>query len=113
MFETSLRSDGQRRLAEIGNADLVVGIPSYKNAETIGRVIDRAAEGMLTHFPSMRPVIAIVDGGSSDETVPIASNRALPPPLRRLVTTYQGIQGKGSAVRAIFEITRTLGAKAC
>lgn len=113
MFETSLRSEGQRRLAEIGNADLVVGIPSYKNAETIGRVIDRAAEGMLAHFPSMRPVIAVVDGGSSDETMLLASSRPLPPPVRRLVTTYQGIQGKGSAVRAIFEITRTLGAKAC
>ncbi|HEX7588275.1 MAG TPA: glycosyltransferase [Anaerolineae bacterium] len=113
MFETSLRSEGQRRLTEIGTADLLVGIPSYKNAETIGLVVDRAADGMQEYFGSLRPVIAVVDGGSSDETVQIASNRRLPPPVRRIVTTYQGIQGKGSAVRAIFEMSRVLGAKVC
>jgi glycosyltransferase involved in cell wall biosynthesis len=113
MFETSLRSEGQRRLSEIGSAGLLVGIPSYKNAQTIGAVVDRAAEGLQAHYPSLRPVIAVVDGGSSDETVSIAMNRRLPPPVRRIVTTYQGIQGKGSAVRAIFEMARELGAQAC
>lgn len=113
MFETSLRSEGQRRLSEIGSADIVVGIPSYKNAQTIGAVVDRAAQGLFEHYASLRPVIAVVDGGSSDETVSFALNRPLPPPVRRLVTTYQGIQGKGSAVRAIFEMVRELDAKAC
>ena len=113
MFETSLRSEGQRRLSEIGSADIIVGIPSYKNAQTIGTVVDRAAQGLFEHYASLRPVIAVVDGGSSDETVSFALNRPLPPPVRRLVTTYQGIQGKGSAVRAIFEMVRELDAKAC
>ena len=113
MFETSLRTDGQRRLSEIGVADLLVGIPSYKNAHTIGHVVETAGDGMLAHFPNMRPVIAVVDGGSSDETVHVAANRPLPPTVRRIITTYQGIQGKGSAVRAIFEIARVLGVKAC
>jgi len=113
MFETSLRNEGQRRLAELGKAELLVGIPSYKNAQTIGLVVDRAAEGMQLHYAALHPVLAVVDGGSSDETVSIAANRPLPPPVRRVVTTYQGIQGKGSAVRAIFEIARMLGAKVC
>ncbi|MBI4790429.1 MAG: glycosyltransferase [Chloroflexi bacterium] len=113
MFETSLRTDGQRRLSEIGVADLLVGIPSYKNAHTIGHVVEAAGDGLLAHFPNLRPVIAVVDGGSSDETVHIAANRPLPPTVRRIITTYQGIQGKGSAVRAIFEIARVLGVKAC
>ncbi len=113
MFETSLRMDGQRRLSEIGVADLLVGIPSYKNAHTIGYVVETAGDGMLAHFPNLRPVIAVVDGGSSDETVHVAANRPLPPTVRRIITTYQGIQGKGSAVRAIFEIARVLGVKVC
>jgi hypothetical protein len=54
MFETSLRMDGQRRLSEIGVADLLVGIPSYKNAETIGHVVETAGDGMLMHFPNLR-----------------------------------------------------------
>lgn len=113
MFETSLRTDGQRRLSEVGVADLLVGIPSYKNAHTIGHVVETAGDGVLAHFPNLRPVIAVVDGGSSDETVHVASSRPLPPTVRRVVTTYQGIQGKGSAVRAIFEMARVLGVKAC
>ncbi len=113
MFETSLRLDGQRRLMEVGSADLLIGIPSYKNEQTIGQVIDTAADGVKAHYSDLRSVIAVVDGGSSDETVRVASNRELPPPVRRIVTTYQGIQGKGSAVRAIFEIARTLNVKAC
>jgi glycosyltransferase involved in cell wall biosynthesis len=112
-FETSLRHEGQRRLSEIGGADLVVGIPSYKNAQTIGTVVERAADGLRAFFPSLRTVIIVVDGGSSDETVHVAMNRPVPPTVKRFATTYQGIQGKGSAVRAIFEMTRTLGAKAC
>jgi glycosyltransferase involved in cell wall biosynthesis len=113
MLETALRASGQRRLGELGNADLLIGIPSYKNAATIGTVMEVAAKGAQMYFPMLRSVIAVVDGGSSDETVPIASTIALPPAIRRIVTTYQGIQGKGSAVRAIFEIARTIGARAC
>ncbi|MBI5302238.1 MAG: glycosyltransferase [Chloroflexi bacterium] len=113
MYETSLRTDGQRRLAEIGSADIVVGIPSYKNANTIGLVMERAAEGLVTFYPTLRPVIGVVDGGSSDETPHIAAAQVLPVAVRRIVTTYQGIQGKGSAVRAIFEMTRALKAQVC
>jgi hypothetical protein len=113
MFETSLRTDGQRRLAEVGSADLLIGIPSYKNEQTIAHVLEAAAHGAETHYPNLRSALAVVDGGSSDETVRIALNLALPPAIRRVVTTYQGIQGKGSAVRAIFEIARAVGAKAC
>ena len=39
------RPEGQRRLSEIGSADLLVGIPSYKNEQTIGQVIDTVAAG--------------------------------------------------------------------
>ncbi len=113
MFETSLRPEGQRRLAEIGSADLLIGIPSYKNEQTIGHVIDVAAAGLCNHFPNFKSAIAVIDGGSSDETVHIAATRVLPTPVKRIVTAYQGIQGKGSAVRAIFEIARAIHAKAC
>ncbi len=113
MFETSLRADGQRRLAEIGSADLLIGIPSYKNAQTIGQVVETVALGAHTHYTALRPVIAVVDGGSSDETIHLANTHSIPPTVRRIATTYQGIQGKGSAVRAIFEIARALNVKAC
>ena len=98
MLETSLRANGQRRLAEIGVADILIGIPSYKNAPTIGCVMDTAAKGAQTHFPLLRSVIAVVDGGSSDDTVPIASTlrpAARDPPDRHDVSrdSRQGERG--------------------
>ncbi|MGB8645266.1 MAG: glycosyltransferase family 2 protein [Anaerolineae bacterium] len=111
MFETVLRGEGQRRLAEIGAADIVIGIPTYKNARTIATIGRTAADALARYFPRWRGVIAIVDGGSSDDTVAMASDFALPAGIRRIVTTYQGMQGKGSAVRAIFEMARSLHAQ--
>jgi hypothetical protein len=108
MFESVLRGEGQRRLAEIGAADILIGIPAYKNAHTIAFVARTAAEGLARHFPRARGAVAIVDGGSTDETIAIASSMELPTGVGRIVTTYQGMQGKGSAVRAVFEMGRWL-----
>lgn len=113
MFDSSLRPDGHRRLAQLGAADILIGIPTYKNAATIAQVMKNAAQGAQMYLPSLRSAIAVVDGGSADETVSIASTVVLPPAIRRIITTYQGIQGKGSAVRAIFEIARGIGARVC
>ena len=92
-------------------ADIVVGIPSFRNAATIGHVTKAAAEGLRRNFPNMRAVIVNADGGSEDGTrdrvrasadgVPIVTGR------------YQGRSGKGSAFRAIFEAVTLLGARAC
>src|SRR5437870_2140358 len=92
-------------------ADIVVGIPSFRNAATIGHVTEAAAEGLRRNFPTMRAVIVNADGGSEDGTrdrvrasadgVPIVTGR------------YQGKSGKGSAFRAIFEAVTLLDAKAC
>ena len=112
MLETSFRMDAQRRLAEVGSADIVVGIPTYKNARTIGAVMRIAAEGLARDFGGLKPVITIVDGGSPDDTLAVANQTALVPRVKRLVMPYQGVQGKGSAVRAVFEMARVMRARA-
>lgn len=112
MLETSFRVDAQRRLAEIGSADILVGIPTYKNARTIAPVMRTVAEGLARDFRDLKPVIAVVDGGSPDDTVAVASQLQLPGPVRRLVMPYNGVQGKGSAVRAVFEMARVMHARA-
>lgn len=112
MFESPLRTDVQRRLAEVGSADVVVGIPTYKNARTLAPVLRAVSDGLAQAYPNLRGLAAIVDGGSPDETLAIANQTPLPSNVRRLVTSYQGLQGKGSAVRAIFEIARQTRARA-
>ncbi len=112
------------RLREIGRADLLVGIPSYNNARTIGHVARAAAAGLAKHFPDERAVIVNSDGGSTDGTpevvaaVESAAPRAIlvRHPLsvvHRILTPYHGVPGKGSAFRTIFAIARRLGVRAC
>ena len=95
MIETSLRLDAQRRLADVGTADVVVGIPTYKHARTIARVMRTVAEGLAHDFHGLKTVITVVDGGSPDDTLAVANQVPVPSSVKRLVTSYQGVQGKG------------------
>src|SRR5256885_5717088 len=92
-------------------ADLVVGIPSLRNATTSGHVTGPAAEGLRRNFPEMRAVIVNADGGSNDG--PSDRVRASGDGVPTIAGRYQGKSGKGSAFRAIFEAVTLLDAKAC
>ena len=92
-------------------ADIVVGIPSFRNAATIGHVTQAAAEGLRRNFPDMRAVIVNADGGSEDGTRDRVRASADGVPI--VTGKYQGRSGKGSAFRAIFEAVTLLGARGC
>lgn len=111
--ESALRPDALKRVRAIGQADLVIGIPTYKNSKTISNVMSVAAEGAMLNFPDAKAVIVVADGMSTDETVQVASHVRMPRNVQKLVMTYQGIMGKGSAMRAIFEVAQHLKATAC
>jgi glycosyltransferase involved in cell wall biosynthesis len=108
----------------VGTADLMVGIPSFGNAETIGYVVRAAQAGMVQYFPDLKPVLVNSDGGSPDDTPRVAVSTESPEyiekiilvsprhKLQRVSFTYQGISGKGTAVRALFEVARELQVKA-
>lgn len=114
----------RRRLKQIGQADLVVGIPSLDNARTIPHVARAVQAGLAKYFPGSRAVLVNADGGSIDGT-PDAFREAtladphllLVPhqvsPVERLTTRYAGIPGKGSALRTVFRVAAELQAKAC
>src|SRR5712691_6039458 len=110
--ETSaLAADMRRALRAQDRADLVVGIPSFRNAATIGHVTKAAAEGLRRHFPDKRAVIVNADGGSEDGTRDRV--RASADGVPTVAGRYEGRSGKGSAFRAIFEAVSLLDAKAC
>ncbi len=114
----------EAQLGAIGRAELLVGIPSYNNARTIGHVVRAAAAGLSKYFPDRKAVIVTSDGGSTDGTQEIVA-QAEPPdlatmlvshpttPIARIVTPYHGIPGKGSAFRTIFQIADRLQVRAC
>ncbi len=101
------------RIKEIGEADILVGIPSFRNADTIARVVEAAAEGMVRYFPDLKPVLVNSDGGSTDRTREVVLDTPVPPQVEKVVTPYRGLRGKGSAFLAIFEIASLLRAKVC
>jgi hypothetical protein len=113
MPDDHLTLDEQLRdgLTKIGSADVVVGIPSFRNAATIGHVAATAAKGLREHFPGARVAIVNADGGSEDGTRDrvVASASGVPVAVGR----YIGPPGKGSAFRAIFTAVGMLGARAC
>ena len=112
------------RLGHLGHADIVVGIPSYQNAATIGHVVQAAQTGLAKYFPGAQSVVLNSDGGSTDGTPDIVANTIGPDaavvlvshpvrPIHRLSVPYHGLPGKGSAFRTIFRAAELLGAKAC
>lgn len=113
MYETALHTEAKRRIREIGSADLVVGIPTYRNGRTIARVMEAAVTGLVRDFPSARAVIVNADGGSSDNTTQITADWPTPTTVKKIVTPYEGLLGRGSAVRAIFEVAVALGSRIC
>jgi glycosyltransferase involved in cell wall biosynthesis len=124
MSAVTLRSDVHQQLDHIGSAEIVVGIPSFNNAKTIGHVVRAIQAGLAKYFPAHRAVIVNSDGGSSDGTIDVVQNTAAVDfsaillhhriePISRIAFPYEGIPGKGSAFRSIFEIAQKLDAKAC
>jgi len=118
-----LRPEVLTRLEEIGRVDLIVGIPSFNNARTIGHVVRAVSAGLAKYFPEFSTLLVNSDGGSRDGTTEIVAREefhaagimvAAPTrPLAKVITAYQGLPGKGSAFRTIFEIAERLQAKAC
>ena len=124
VHEDVLPGSARAGVAEIGHADIVVGIPSYNNADTIERVVRAVYGGMRQYFPGLRGAIINSDGGSKDGTPkkvldtphddsPIVQVSYPVSPIHKLTTPYNGIPGKGSALRAVFVIAEKLGARAC
>ena len=107
----------------IGEAEILVGIPSYNNADTIGHVVRAVSVGLAKYFPRARTVLVNSDGGSSDGTPEVVAQSVVDygamliserqSLLHKIITPYHGLPGKGSAFRTVFEIARRLKAKAC
>jgi len=117
--------DAVNLLRSYDTVDLLVGIPSYQNANTIGHVVRAVEAGLRKYFPNRRSLIVVSDGHSTDgtrqaalaattegdEEVLLLDPKAEAPD--KLVFTYTGLSGKGSAFRAIFTVAESLGASAC
>src|SRR6187399_1930390 len=117
----------REEVARLGSADIMVGIPSFKNAATIGYVVRASQAGLVQYFPDLRPVLVNSDAGSPDGTGRVVVETEPPDyveqillvrptnRLARVSLTYpeiDGVGGKGAALRTIFEIAAALEVQA-
>ncbi len=111
-YLTAIRDDLRKRLEEIENVDILVGIPSYNVEKTIGFVIEQVGKGLKKHWQGLKSLVLISDGGSVDDTREVAEATELTPFIEKAISIYRGLPGKGSAVRGILETSEFLKARA-
>jgi hypothetical protein len=122
--ETFLTDDFLRQLINVGEVDILVGLPTHNNAKTIGSIVQSIQGGILRWFPRDRAVIINVDGGSRDGTTelvtgvsiddarPVSNLYALRT-LHSISTKYASSPASGVALRTILAAAELLRAKAC
>ncbi len=124
MTQPFLMPEIAKEIHSLSRADIVIGIPSYNNARTIGHVVRAAQAGLNKYYSQYKGIIINSDGGSTDRTREEVLSAQLDDsslwmlstplhPVHKLSFPYHGIPGKGSAFRMIFQIAGQLQAKAC
>jgi hypothetical protein len=122
--ETILSDEFLRQLINVGEVDILVGLPTHNNGKTIGPVIHAIQAGILKCFPRERAVIINADGGSQDETPKLALGASIDDvwsaskvyalrTLHAISTQYARSPDPGLALRTILAAAELLRAKAC
>jgi hypothetical protein len=122
--ESFLTDDLIRQLINVGEVDIVVGLPTHNNAKTISPVLQAVQAGILKCFPRERVVIINADGGSRDGTPELITGASIDDvrhayklhalrTLHAISTQYAPTPASGPALRTILSSADLLRAKAC
>ncbi len=96
---------------KIKQADIVVGIPSYNEEETIGFVAEQASRGLEKYFPHQTKVIINVDNNSIDSTKDAFFSAEGKTP-KIYISTEPDKKGKGYNFYNLFLMVKQLNSKA-
>ncbi len=95
----------------VAEADIVVGIPSLNEVESIARTTEQVDRGLTQYFPDLKCLIINCDNHSADGTR--EEFFSAPGNLPRIyLSTPPGVFGKGHNVRNFLEKARELSPKA-
>jgi hypothetical protein len=118
-----LTDDFLRELMNVGEVDILIGVPTYNDAKTVGQVVQAIRAGLLKYFPRHRSVIINADGGSKDGTQDLVraasisdlqhvSNVSALRTLHCISTQYPGGPARGAALQTILAAAELLRANA-
>lgn len=122
--ESVLTDDFLRQLINVGEVDILVGLPTHNNAETVGPVVQAIQAGILRSFPRERAAIINADGGSRDGTPDVVTSASISDvrhlsngyalrTLHAISTQYSRTPKTSTALRTILAAAELLRAKAC
>jgi hypothetical protein len=122
--ESFLTDDFLRQMINVGEVDILVGLPTHNNAKTIGSIVHTIQSGLLRYFPRERAVIINADGGSRDGTPELvtgvsiddvrpASNLNALRTMHSISTRYATSPESEGALRTVLAAAELLRAKAC
>jgi glycosyltransferase involved in cell wall biosynthesis len=94
----------------VDSAEIIVGIPSYKEVDNIAYPTDVASRGLMEFFPDCKSVIINVDNNSPDGTKDAFLSTPTKVP-KIYISTPEGTLGKGNNLRNLFKATVELDAK--
>lgn len=112
------------QLISVGDVDLMIGIPSYNDAETVTGVLQAVETCVLRSYRRERVVLVNVDGGSRDGTQEAVSQAMSTGSamgngmeslrtMRWITTTSEGDGAPGNMLRTILAAADLLHAKGC
>ncbi|HEX4486440.1 MAG TPA: hypothetical protein VH088_09255 [Terriglobales bacterium] len=118
--ESILTDDFLRELINVGEVDILVGLPTYNDAKTVGNVVQAVRAGLLRYFPRARAVVVNADGGSRDGTQELVRAASISDmrhvsnlyALRTLhcISTQYSREGNGGALHTILGAAELLRA---
>jgi hypothetical protein len=108
----------------VGEVDVLVGVPSHNNAQTVGQTVQAIRTGLLKYFPRERVAIVNVDGGSRDGTPELVAAASINDlqrsvdlyalrTLHSISTVYGNSPATDIALHTILAAAELLRAKAC
>lgn len=99
------------RVAEIGGADVVIGILAPVERERFNRVVTDLRESAPSLYPQLRTVVVHAPDQSLSEANGDETVRLLPYPLFRSETGIDGAQRISDAYQSLFVVSRNLAAR--
>ena len=89
--------------------NIVVGIPSYNESDTISYVAKTVSEGLEEYFPDKKSIIVNIDNNSPDNTKDAfldAKTRI----EKKYISTAHGVRGKGNNILNLFKFSKQVSA---
>jgi glycosyltransferase involved in cell wall biosynthesis len=97
--------------SRVKTAEIIVGIPSYNEADNIAFVVNQVDQGLSKYFPKHKSVIVNVDNNSPDNTKDEFLKTKTDNP-KIYISTPPGVRGKGNNFYNLFELVKRFKATA-